>query len=40
MDLTNRSPSSRPKRKLQKALIDAIIMTVGESESGRLANRF
>jgi len=40
MDLTHRSASSRPKRRLQTALIDAIIMTVGESESGRLADRF
>jgi len=38
-DLTNRSSSSRPKRRLQKALIDAIIMTIGESESGRLAHK-
>jgi len=38
-DLTNRSSTSRPKRRLQKALIDAIIMTVGDSESGQLAHK-
>ena len=34
-DLTNRFPSSRSQRRLQRALIDAIIMTVGGSEAPR-----
>jgi pimeloyl-ACP methyl ester carboxylesterase len=36
MDLTHRSASSRPKRRMQTALVDAIIMTVGEPGSDPL----
>src|SRR5262249_20938397 len=38
-DLTNRFLSGRPKKRLQSALIDAIIMAVGEAKSEQLADK-